>query len=229
LATPTEFCDTGPVPANGEGIGNCANKVIENYRRSATLTNTLVNRLDSSRRGIVKEKEELRNAQKLTKCQLEKMQQMIRGTFLENCEMKLETASVNSGESVHANTARIPPQCLFVLNPRLFGIAVKIQRHCFVALLDSGATENFISRKSVAKLQCRKWSLLTPMYVKVATGAEQRVEEYVKLSLYFRSTCLFVSFKVIEMDPELVLGIPFLQRFDPIINWRKKTLRFRDA
>ena len=35
-----------------------------------------------------------------------------------------------------------------------------------------------------------------------------------------------MSFRVIDMEPELVLGIPFLRRFDPIINWKRKTLRF---
>ena len=35
-----------------------------------------------------------------------------------------------------------------------------------------------------------------------------------------------MSFRVIDIEPELVLGIPFLRRFDPIINWKRKTLRF---
>ena len=68
-----------------------------------------------------------------------------------------------------------PPECLFVLNPRLFGIAIVIQSKCFFAWLDSGATENFIVKKIVDNLQCKMWKMKSPMYVKVATEAQQNL------------------------------------------------------
>jgi hypothetical protein len=113
------------------------------------------------------------------------------------------------------------------LNPRLFGIAIRIQAYEFVALLDSGATENFISQKSMEKIKCKVWKLQAPMFVRVASGDELKVDSFVKLGVYFNYTCIVLSFRIIDMDPELVLGIPFLQKFDPLINWKKKTLRFR--
>lgn len=143
------------------------------------------------------------------------------------CEREREEKeSVCSDESVHAKKAKKSPECLFVLNPRLFGIDVQIRTHVFTALLDSGATENFIAKKTVEKAKCRVRKLKTPMYVKVASGTELKVDGYVRTGLILGSIHLIMNFRIIEMDPDVVLGLPFLQQFDPMINWKRKTLRF---
>jgi len=64
------------------------------------------------------------------------------------------------------------------------------------------------------------------MYVKVATGTELKVDGYMRTSVILESIRLCMNFRVIDMDPDVVLGLPFLQQFDPMINWKRKTLRF---
>jgi len=105
---------------------------------------------------------------------------------------------------VCVESSKNPPECLFVLNPRLFGISVKIEDHSFIALLDSGATKNFISKRVVDSLRCPLLNLKTPTLVKVATGAEQRVDKFVNLYISLVSICIPMSFRVIDMEPELI-------------------------
>ena len=219
-----------PVPRTTREIRNCTDAIIDQCRRASTITNTLVNRLEPCDLGVSREKDELQHTQIMTTEKLEQLQKLIGNSHdSDNVTAGLSNVdklSVASDESVHAKRAKRPPECLFVLNPRLFSIPVHIQHFEFIALLDSGATENFIARKVVDKLHCRVWKMQSPMYVKVATGEEQRVDSFVKIGVYFNSICLVLSFRIIGMDPEIVLGIPFLERFDPFINWKRKTLRF---
>ena len=116
-----------------------------------------------------------------------------------------EKESVCSDESVHAKKAKKSPECLIVLNPRLFGIDVQIHTHAFTALLDSGATENFIAKKTVEKAKCRTRKLRTPMYVKVASGTELKVDGYVRTGVILGSIHLIMNFRIIKMDPDVVL------------------------
>jgi len=47
-----------------------------------------------------------------------------------------------------------------------------------------------------------------------------------QLNVCFVREPISISFRVIEMDPELVLGIPFLRTFQPQIDWVGKTIEF---
>jgi len=116
------------------------------------------------------------------------------------------------------------PSCLFTLHPDLFGVPVSINSRDVVALLDSGASENFISTKLVNTLKLPTKRLDFTYFVKVATGQEQRINRMCQLNVCFVREPNSISFRVIDMDPELVLGIPFLRTFQPQIDWVGKTI-----
>ena len=151
-------------------IGNCSKEIAVNVRRASTITNTLVNRLRSYGPEVSREKQKLTELQLETSASLNKLHSLVRNSVGLGLDAKLdlptssvETGSVASDVSIYTNLMKSPPECLFVLNPRLFGIAVVIQSKGFVALLDSGATENFIAKKVVDDLQCKVWRMKSPM------------------------------------------------------------------
>ena len=140
-----------------------------NVRRASTITNTLVNRLSSYGSEVSREKQKLTDLQLETSASLSKLHSLVENSVGIELQAKSntpilssETGSVTSDVSVYTNQMKSPPECLFVLNPRLFGIAVVIQSKGFVALLDSGATENFIAKKIVDSLQCKVWKMKAP-------------------------------------------------------------------
>jgi len=103
---------------------------------------------------------------------------------------------------------------------------VYIHSQRIVALVDSGASENFISL-SVAQTLGAKFHLLKQVFsVKVASGATHEVTHFTRLRAYFGRVCVPLVLRIIEMDPELVLGMPFLRRFEPQISWTEKTISF---
>jgi len=119
-----------------------------------------------------------------------------------------------------------PSHSLNTLNSNLLGIPVYIHSQRIVALVDSGASENFISL-SVAQTLGAKFHLLKQVFsVKVASGATHEVTHFTRLRAYFGRVCVPLVLRIIEMDPELVLGMPFLRRFEPQISWTEKTISF---
>jgi len=217
-----------PITGNSTNeIRNCTSNIIASNRRVSTLTNTVVNRLVSESPEVSREKNKLLSVQKLTQFQLGKLQSLLRNNLPndrccefvtiselpgdelllpgENIGTHVDVRSVctdSSERSVCVESSKNPPECLFVLNPRLFGMPVQIGKHSFVALLDSGATEDFISKRVVDSLRCPLLKLKTPTLVKVATGAEQRVDKFVNLFVSLVSICIPMSFMVIDMEPE---------------------------
>ena len=227
-ATSSTLPTREPITGNSVNeIRNCTSNIIASNRRVSTLTNTLVNRLVSKSSEVSREKDRLLSIQKLTQFQLGKLQSLLQTNlpnarcceFVTNSELPgdelirpgenigtpvdVRSECTDSSErSVCVESSKNPPECLFVLNPRLFGIPVQIETHSFVALLDSGATEDFISKRVVDSLRCPLLKLKTPTLVKVATGAEQRVDKFVNLFVSLVSICIPMSFMVIDMEPE---------------------------
>jgi len=61
---------------------------------------------------------------------------------------------------------------------------------------------NLLLRRLCIIFIAKVWKIKSPMYVKVATGAEQKVENFVKIGVCFNSNCVSLSFRVIDMDSQ---------------------------
>jgi transposase InsO family protein len=100
------------------------------------------------------------------------------------------------------------------------------------ALVDSGATHNFVSRRWV--LQHGLEGKLTPipsLTVNFAGSSQRVVHDQlrsVKLQLVNTNTgqvaryC--VSFVVVPMEPDIILGFDWLRQVNPVVDWQASTL-----
>ncbi|KAK1928336.1 hypothetical protein P3T76_016192 [Phytophthora citrophthora] len=94
------------------------------------------------------------------------------------------------------------------------------------ALVDSGASNNFVRQESLRSLDFEEAD--TPrgvLEVRLATGATVRTEKRVVRVRFSYKRRTFVEDLIV-----LVLGMPWLARHDPVINWEKLTLvRFNNT
>ena len=107
-----------------------------------------------------------------------------------------------------------------------FEVPVVAQGRECIALLDSGATDNFISLEFSEKLPCRSRPLRHPFLVRVANGEILRVDKYLRVQIHFATVSIRMSLRIIPMTVPLILGCPFLLRWNPIIDWRGRTMTF---
>jgi gag-polyprotein putative aspartyl protease len=98
-----------------------------------------------------------------------------------------------------------------------------------VALVDSGATENFIDYQTVVRLRLGSNKLATPRPVHNVDGTPNKAGEithsidlYVQLGKKEQCTRFFVT--NLGKD-RMILGHPWLRTFNPQINWEKGNLR----
>ncbi|QRV96832.1 Retrotransposable element Tf2 protein [Ceratobasidium sp. AG-Ba] len=98
------------------------------------------------------------------------------------------------------------------------------------AMLDSGASSIFISQNIVRNFQLFKKKLDKPCRLKVIDGREiksGRVEHYVTLNLKIFDNEEEVDAYVVNVgNHDLVLGMAWLKRHNPAIDWDKKSLVF---
>ncbi|QRV95333.1 Retrotransposable element Tf2 protein [Ceratobasidium sp. AG-Ba] len=98
------------------------------------------------------------------------------------------------------------------------------------AMLDSGASSIFISENIVRNFQLFKKKLDKPRRLKVIDGREiesGRVEHYVTLNLKIFDHEEEVDAYVVNVgNHDLVLGMAWLKRHNPAIDWDKKSLVF---
>ena len=93
------------------------------------------------------------------------------------------------------------------------------------ALVDSGATENFVSPTLLDKLGVKPRKLLQPIDISTVDGSEHKdgqLTEYcwLKVNLGKRTTLMVFLVAALGSD-HLILGYPFLYTFNPRIDWRK--------
>jgi hypothetical protein len=96
------------------------------------------------------------------------------------------------------------------------------------ALLDSGATETFIDPQTVEKLQLPIQKLHQAHIIYNIDGTPNKagsITHKCQLKLHFGEDSKDIDFFVADLGQDrVVLGFPFLQQFNPIINWESKTM-----
>ncbi|KAG3095246.1 hypothetical protein PI125_g16306 [Phytophthora idaei] len=113
--------------------------------------------------------------------------------------------------------------------PNLVILKIRSKReNSLRALVDSGASNNFVRQQSLLKLNFE--DVDTPrsvLEVRLATGATVRTKKrVVRVRFSYKHQVYVENFIVLDLDGkfDLVLGMPWLARHDPVVNWEKRTL-----
>jgi hypothetical protein len=92
-----------------------------------------------------------------------------------------------------------------------------------LALLDSGATENFLDKEVWRRLQIRRIRLPNVLTVHNVDGTKNRtrkIEFYCWLKIYYQRRMARMQFYHTSLGGDsFILGYPFLYIFNPAINW----------
>ena len=108
----------------------------------------------------------------------------------------------------------------------LLYVPVQLRERIVWSLVDSGAADNFISEKTVKRLQLPTQLLDDPMTVCVGNGQLIHATEYVYLTLDLGAFKAKTKLKVLPTPIPMVLGYPFLAKHQPEIDWVKRRLFF---
>ena len=135
-----------------------------------------------------------------------------------------ESPSIDS-ENERLDGPREPIWELLSMSP-LFQIPVRVGDCLCKALLDSGACQNFISEELTEKLHLKRHPLKQPFVARAANGHLLRVDSYARVSLRMANAFLRIHFRIVAMHPNLILGNPFLKKYNPTIDWQKQIMEF---
>ena len=108
----------------------------------------------------------------------------------------------------------------------LLYVPVELREKVVWSLVDSGAADNFISVKTVQRLQLPTQRLEEPMVVCVGNGQLIQATEYVYRTLHLGEYKAKTKLKVLPTPIHMVLGYPFLAKHQPKIEWAKRRLFF---
>jgi predicted aspartyl protease len=90
-----------------------------------------------------------------------------------------------------------------------------------VSLVDSGATNNFISVKN-AKHIGMQFVYTDTIAVRLADGQHVHTKAHCVANIQVGTLYLQQRFEIIDGEVATILGMPFLECINPHINWRKK-------
>ena len=95
------------------------------------------------------------------------------------------------------------------------------------ALIDSGATGNFIEKQYAESLQLRVRPKNKPEIVTAVTGNPQWITHEAIVNLEAKTHKEVVRLEIVEIAKDkIILGMPWLRRHNPEIDWLRGTLKF---
>ena len=92
------------------------------------------------------------------------------------------------------------------------------------ALLDSGASDSFVSLEVVQQAGLRLLPLKDTIKVRVANGQALNVQHFVRVHAAIGDLKLKLFLRVISTPLPIVLRYPFLHQFNPVIDWKNRTV-----
>ncbi|GBG92470.1 hypothetical protein CBR_g55549 [Chara braunii] len=119
-------------------------------------------------------------------------------------------------------------------NAPLMYVRIQVGQASCSALLDSGATRNFISQSFTqrAGLGAQVRRKANPTAIKLADGkTQQLLDRYIEaVPVYFAPhACEPVTFDILDTDFDIILGMPWLASADHTVNFHRRTLSVRNA
>src|SRR5712672_3651174 len=107
-------------------------------------------------------------------------------------------------------------------------LVLKTTRKTEEALIDSGATENFLDPRTVSKLRLPTEELNKPRSIHNIDGTNNRaglITKKCRLKVQLGKNKQEMDFFITNLGQDrIVLGYPFLRFFNPTINWEKENL-----
>ena len=126
--------------------------------------------------------------------------------------------------SVHADSTSVVDDVHRIASVRVPGQLIKlsgvVNKYKAVVMVDSGSTGDFISQEFVQrnKLGSRCYENLKKVWL--ADGKEHTIASYVDSSLRIGELHENTELAVIPLSGyDVILGIPWLKRHNPVINW----------
>ena len=93
------------------------------------------------------------------------------------------------------------------------------------ALIDSGASGNFISEGFVRQLNLRVRDLTQPCDIRAANGELMPCKHCAIVRARLGELPFSLTLRVVPTDLRVILGYPFLRFSDPEIYWRDRVMR----
>ena len=149
-------------------------------------------------------------------------------TFQPSKEMDSETSnSSNPSESSSdpSESSSDPSMAeLYPVSP-MFYIELLFGKIPVQALLDSGASMNFISERVASELRLRRHKLHAGQTIVAATGENIACAHFTHVYVQMGVLKFYVNLRIIPMHPDLILGVPSIVCFNPLINWQERSFR----
>ncbi|GBG80668.1 hypothetical protein CBR_g31128 [Chara braunii] len=119
-------------------------------------------------------------------------------------------------------------------NAPLMYVRIQVGQAFCSALLDSGASLNFMSQAFMQRvgLGAQVWRKANPTAIKLADGkTQQLLDRYIEaVPVYFAPhACESVTFDILDTNFYIILGMPWLASADHMVNFHRRTLSVRDA
>ncbi|GBG84332.1 hypothetical protein CBR_g38303 [Chara braunii] len=113
-------------------------------------------------------------------------------------------------------------------------VRIQVGQASFNALLDSGASRNFMSQAFMQKagLGAQARRKANPTAIKLANGRRQHfIDRYIEVvPVYFAPhACQPVTFDILDTDFNIILGMPWLASADHTVNFHRRTLTIHNA
>ena len=106
----------------------------------------------------------------------------------------------------------------------LLYMPLTVNRTAYRALLDSGASDNFISLNVARELNLPLHPLKDPLRMQVANGVICMVDQSTRPYLVIGGLKIRLFLKVVDSPIPVILGYPFFNHFMPLVNWRTRVV-----
>ena len=89
-------------------------------------------------------------------------------------------------------------------------------------LVNCGATSHFMSMQTAKRARLPLYKLTKPGHVLTAGGVQVEVRYYTRVYVEVGELVFRHHFKVLEILPDVVLWLPWLQSYNPTVNWKER-------
>lgn len=97
------------------------------------------------------------------------------------------------------------------------------------ALIDTGASANFISRRILGRRTHKLKKHEKPLVVSLLDGRQENITHYADLTVTIQGRVTKLRYEVVpNLEDPMVLGLPWLRANQVTINWNDKTIQIPD-